>query len=63
MPPHLIHDVPPIKRKKRKPNNWHPWLHELEKRNRLRRMKLIAESLGVNAVLPSDDDEDIDLDY
>jgi hypothetical protein len=62
MPPHLIHEDLPPKRKKTKPKNWHPWMQEVQCRNRVRKLKLIAATLGVNAVVASDDDEDHHLD-
>jgi hypothetical protein len=58
MPSHLIQaDLPP-KRKKTKPKNWHPWMQEVQRCIRVRKLKLIAANLAVNAVVASDDDED-----
>jgi hypothetical protein len=56
MPPHIIKD-PPSKRKKTS-KNWHPWVKEQERRNRVEKMKLIAANLAVNAVVLSEDEED-----
>jgi hypothetical protein len=60
MPLHLIQDLPP-KKKKRNPKNWHPWHLEVQRCNRVRKLKLIVVNLGVNAVVPCDDDNN-DLD-
>jgi ribosomal protein S6E (S10) len=62
MPPHIIKDLPPTK-KKRTPKNWHPWSKEVRRRERIERMKFIADNLGViNAVIASEDEEER-LDY
>jgi hypothetical protein len=57
MPPHIIKDPPP-KRKTTNSKNWHPWVREQERRNRVEKMKLIAANLAVNAVVASEDEED-----
>jgi hypothetical protein len=57
MPPHIINDLPPPK-KKRTSKNWHPWIKEVRRRERIERLKFIAENLGVNAVIASEDEED-----
>ena len=57
MPPHIIKDPPP-KRKKTNAKNWHLWVKEQEHRNRVEKMKLIAANLAVNAVVASEDEED-----
>jgi hypothetical protein len=58
MPSHLIHEDLPPKRKKTKPKKWHAWMQEVQRRIRVRKLKLIAANLAVNAVVASDDDED-----
>jgi hypothetical protein len=58
MPTHIIKD-PPRKIKKTKPKNWHPWLAEVQRQNRVRKQKQIAANLAVNAVVASDDEERI----
>jgi hypothetical protein len=56
MPPQIIKDPPP-KRKKTNSKNWHPWVQEVQRRNRVRKLKQIAANLAVNAVVASDDEE------
>jgi hypothetical protein len=57
MPPHIIKDLPP-KRKKTNSKIWHPWMNEQQRRNRVEQSKLIAKNLAVNAVVASEDEED-----
>ena len=56
MPPHIIKDPPP--KRKKNSTNWHPWVEGVQRRNRVRKLKLLADILGVNAVVASDDEED-----
>jgi hypothetical protein len=58
MPPHLIHDLPP--KNHTAPKISHPWEKEAERRERVERMQFLANTLGVNAVIPFEDEEDID---
>ena len=60
MPIHIVKDPQP-RSKKPKPKNWHPWLKEEKRRNRVAQMELKAKMLAVNAVIESEDEEE-DLD-
>jgi hypothetical protein len=66
MPPHVIEE-PSTTRKMQYPNNWHPYWREVERRKLVLRLQVVADNLGVNAVVPSYhedlDWDNIDLDW
>jgi hypothetical protein len=61
MPPNLIHNLPP--KNLTTPKIGHPWMKEVQRREQVETLKFIANTLGVNAVIPLEDAEHIEFHF